>query len=81
MQKAQENYVPKEELKQAQESENYLRTMVSQLDKSFKAEKMKNELLESQLNDIKEGKIITRQVQGKYITNIISIRITRNTCQ
>jgi len=81
MQKAQENYVPKEELKQAQESENYLRTMISQLDKSFKAEKMKNELLESQLNDIKEGKIITRQVQGKYITNIISIRITRNTCQ
>lgn len=81
MQKAQENYVPKEELKQAQESENYLRTMVSQLDKSFKAEKMKNELLESQLNDIKEGKIITRQVQGKYIANIISIRITRNTCQ
>lgn len=65
MKKAQEHYVSKEDLEQAQESETCLRTMVSQFDKSLKTEKLQNELLESELKDIYEGKIEIRQVQGK----------------
>jgi len=57
--------VPKEEFDKANESENYLRTMVTQLDHQLKAQVTRNEILEKQVNDINEGIIITKQVQGK----------------
>lgn len=65
MQEAQNNYVQKEELLKAQESEDYLRSMVGNLGIQFKAEKAKNEKLENKLTDILEGRVAIRQVKGK----------------
>ena len=39
--------------------------MVTQLNQQLKAQVTRNEILEKQVNDINEGIIITKQVQGK----------------
>jgi len=39
--------------------------MITQLDQQLKAQVTRNEILEKQINDINEGIIITKQVQGK----------------
>jgi len=61
--KAQDNYVPKEELEKANESENYLRSRISQLDQQLKSYTAQNSLLESEISDINNGKIRTKQVE------------------
>ena len=64
LQKAQESYVPKEQLEKVNESENYLIIRMSQLDHELKQQVAQNEALKRQIDDINEGRVIIKQVQG-----------------